>query len=502
LGYAYLNLDDCWQSSHRDANSEIQPDAERFPSGIKALSDYVHSKGLKFGIYSSAGFKTCQGYPASLGLEEIDANLYKEWEVDYLKYDNCYQDHGLPQHRYSAMANALEATGRDIFYSLCEWGRENPAAWAGELGGNSWRVSGDITDSWNSIISRAEYSASLWRYAGPSKGWNDPDMLEIGNGHCSLDEYRTHFSLWAMLKAPLIIGNDIRTLSPEDDIFKILSNKEVIAVSQDSLGLQGRIVWSDISNTILPSKGYGHRLIATKCSSGQAGAYEDSLQDQQWEYNSQDGTIRSTSTGQCLHEFPAFFDQEVSSVQSFGNFSVGLRPVTTKDCSEATKWDVEQGIGGSIVSRSSKLCLEVTKLEYLPITQGKRIQTAPCQDLSRNHYAMDVREHQSWTSPNHLLKNLYQRQCLTLDRDAYPGFKEEVWLGPLADGAYTVLIINKSRITNRFALSLDMLPGLTGRYQVRDLWEHRDLTERLTPNLAVNFMINSHASVLLKLTPM
>lgn len=144
LGYNYINLDDCWQASTRDEYGYIQADKARFPSGIKSLSDYIHSKGLKFGIYSSAGFKTCQGYPASLGLEDQDAKMYAEWGIDYLKYDNCYQDHGLPQIRYEAMKSALVNSGRDIFYSLCEWGRENPAVWASEIGANSWRVSGDI----------------------------------------------------------------------------------------------------------------------------------------------------------------------------------------------------------------------------------------------------------------------------------------------------------------------------------------------------------------------
>lgn len=467
---------------------------------MKSLADYVHSKGLKFGIYSSAGFKTCQGYPASLGLEEIDAALYAEWDVDYLKYDNCYQDHGIPTTRYGAMGKALEKSGRNIFYSLCEWGRENPAAWASSVGGNSWRVSGDITDGWESIVSRAEYSASLWRYAGPTTGWNDPDMLEIGNGRCSVDEYRTHFNLWSILKAPLIIGNDIRTLTIGDEIYNILANKEVIAVNQDSLGLQGRIVWSDVSNEILPSKGYGNRLIATKCSSGAPGAYEDKLEDQQWEYTS-DNTIRSKSTGQCLHEFPALIDHDlVAGVPSF-NFTFGLRPVTTKDCAEATKWDIGQGIGGSIVSRSSGLCLEVTKFEYLPIVQGKRIQTAPCQDLTRNRYAMDVREHQSWTTPNNILLNLYQRQCLTVDRDAYPGLHEEVWKAPLADGSWAALIVNKGHKEIKFTLTTEMLDLPAGkRYQLRDLWEHSDLVQKLSANSPATFLIKSHASVMLKVS--
>ncbi len=193
LGYKYVNLDDCWQSNERDSiTGRVLPDPVRFPSGLKALGDYIHSKGLKFGIYSSAGFQTCQAFPASLGVEEVDADAYAEWGVDYLKYDNCYQDHGSPQKRFTPMSKALDATGRPMFYSLCEWGRENPAAWASELGGNSWRVTPDIKDEWGSVISRAAITASLWRYAGPSLGWNDPDMLEVGNGECELSS--CHFA--------------------------------------------------------------------------------------------------------------------------------------------------------------------------------------------------------------------------------------------------------------------------------------------------------------------
>eukprot|EP01040_Poterioochromonas_malhamensis_P013288 gene13288-14596_t len=495
LGYVYLNLDDCWQTAKRNEQSVILADSERFPSGLKSVGEYIHSKDLKFGIYSSAGFKTCQGFPASLGLEAIDAKSYAEWEVDYLKYDNCYQDHGIPTSRYGAMAKALDATGREIFYSLCEWGRENPAVWGASIGANSWRVSGDIKDSWQSIISRAEHSASLWRFAGPDKGWNDPDMLEIGNGRCSTEEYKTHFSLWSILKAPLIIGNDIRTMTVGDEIYNILSNKEVIAVNQDSLGYQGRITWSDVSGDILPSKGYGNRLIATKCSSGKSGVYEDKIEDQKWQYQA-DGTILSTSTGDCLHELSGIFDAPTTFLQSF-NASIGIRSVTTKNCAEATKWDIEQFTGASIVSRSSGLCLEVAKPEFWAIVQGKRVQTAPCQ--ANNHFNVDVREHQSWTAPTGALLNLYQRQCLTVDRDAYPGLHQEVWMAPLTDG-YSVLIVNKSLKPVKFSLTLDKAGLPDGRYKLRDLWEHKDLTERLTSKTPATFIIESHASVMLKVT--
>ena len=175
-GYKYINVDDCWQASARDNNGKIQSDPVRFPSGMKALGEYIHSKGLKFGIYSSAGFKTCEAFPASLGMEYNDVMSYVEFEVDYLKYDNCYTDKAPPNKRYKLMKEAIDKGGRDIYYNLCEWGVENPAAWAGEVA-NSWRISPDIRDGWQSILTRAAISAPLWRYASVDYGWNDPDMV-------------------------------------------------------------------------------------------------------------------------------------------------------------------------------------------------------------------------------------------------------------------------------------------------------------------------------------
>ena len=240
LGYVYLNLDDCWQVS-RTNDSKIVADPNTFPSGMKALADYVHSKGLLFGLYSDAGFKTCAGRPGSLGFETIDAKTYAEWEVDYLKYDNCNTDGTIPEHRYPVMTKALAECGRDIFFSMCEWGVNNPAEWARSVG-NSWRTTGDINDSWGSMINIAMANEKLWRRAGPG-GWNDPDMLEVGNGGMTYEEYKTHFSLWCLMKAPLLIGCDLTKASAET--LEILGNKEAIAVNQDALGVQGHRVWSD-----------------------------------------------------------------------------------------------------------------------------------------------------------------------------------------------------------------------------------------------------------------
>ncbi|KAL0303961.1 UNVERIFIED_CONTAM: Alpha-galactosidase 3 [Sesamum radiatum] len=240
LGYIYVNIDDCWSEPQRDSKGQLVPDPQTFPSGIKALADYVHSKGLKLGIYSDAGAFTCQVRPGSLFHESDDAKLFASWGVDYLKYDNCFNLGIDPETRYPPMRDALNETGRTIFYSLCEWGVHDPALWAGKVG-NSWRTTDDINDSWASMTTIADLNDKWAAFAGPG-GWNDPDMLEVGNGGMSYHEYRAHFSIWALMKAPLLIGCDVRNMTQET--FEILSNEEVIAVNQDSLGVQGRKVYS------------------------------------------------------------------------------------------------------------------------------------------------------------------------------------------------------------------------------------------------------------------
>ncbi|XP_051138453.1 alpha-galactosidase 3-like [Andrographis paniculata] len=238
LGYIYVNIDDCWSEVVRDSEGQLAPDSRTFPSGIKFLADYVHSKGLKLGIYSDAGIFTCQVRPGSLYHESDDAELFASWGVDYLKYDNCFNLGIDPEKRYPPMREALNATGRPIFYSLCEWGVHDPALWAGKVG-NSWRTTDDINDTWASMTTIADLNDKWAAYAGPG-GWNDPDMLEVGNGGMTYQEYRVHFSIWALMKAPLLIGCDVRNITLET--LEILGNEEVIAVNQDPIGVQGRKV--------------------------------------------------------------------------------------------------------------------------------------------------------------------------------------------------------------------------------------------------------------------
>ena len=253
-GYVYVNIDDTWEGE-RDAIGVLHTNA-KFPD-MKALADYVHSKGLKIGIYSSPGPKTCAGYAGSLGHELQDAQLYAQWGIDYLKYDLCSfipevmqkqapHDQAaqmrLMQAAYAKMDKALKSTGRPIGYSLCQYGWDAVWEWAPTLGGNLWRTTGDITPEWDRIYAIVSQQSGLESYAGPGH-WNDPDMLEVGNGKLSLAENRSHFSLWAILAAPLLAGNDLPSMKPE--IKAILTNREVIAINQDKLGKQGKKAYSD-----------------------------------------------------------------------------------------------------------------------------------------------------------------------------------------------------------------------------------------------------------------
>lgn len=241
-GYNYIVIDDGWEAMERDNNGNLVGDPNKFPSGMKALGDYLHEKGFKFGIHNCAGTKTCSGYPGGRGHEFQDALSYASWGVDYLKYDWCYHGTANAEETFRTMGNALYAAGRPIVFSLCEWGSNKPWEWGQDIG-HLWRTTGDITNcydcqevysmGWKFILAS---QIGLEKYAGPDH-WNDPDMLEVGNPGLSPGESRAHFSLWCILAAPLMAGNDVRKMSNE--IRDILTNKEVIAIDQDPLGKQG-----------------------------------------------------------------------------------------------------------------------------------------------------------------------------------------------------------------------------------------------------------------------
>lgn len=244
-GYVYLVLDDGWMAMQRDKDGKLYGDPKKFPGGMETLGEYIHSKGLKFGIYNCAGNKTCGGYPGSRGYEFIDAQTYADWGVDYLKYDWCNTENLNAKGAYQTMRDALYATGRPIVFSICEWGDNKPWEWGKEMG-NLWRVSGDIVNCWDCEYGHGTWSSwGIWKiinmrkeirkYAGPGH-WNDLDMMEVGNGFSDA-ENRSHFAMWSILTSPLILGNDIRKI--DEETLKTLTNKEVIAVNQDSLGIQG-----------------------------------------------------------------------------------------------------------------------------------------------------------------------------------------------------------------------------------------------------------------------
>ncbi len=242
-GYQYVTIDDCWQVA-RTAQGTIVADSARFPHGMKALADYVHARGLKFGLYTDAGRRTCEGRPGSYGFEAMDARTYAAWGVDYVKIDWCNSDGLDAKTQYTIFRDALAASGRKMVFSICEWGSNRPWEWAPAVG-NLWRTTFDIRDRWASLLSLVDLNVQYWHVAGPG-GWNDPDMLEVGNGGMTRTEYQAHFSLWAMMAAPLIAGNDLRAMSDSSraaaEVREILLNRDVIAVDQDSLGIQGKIV--------------------------------------------------------------------------------------------------------------------------------------------------------------------------------------------------------------------------------------------------------------------
>ena len=246
-GYVYLNIDDCWHGQ-RDSLGFIHEDLGKFPSGMKAMADYVHERGMKLGIYSDAGSKTCACFAGSQGHEYQDAFVYAQWGIDYLKYDWCYTEDVNPKSAYRVMRDALAATGRPIFFSMCEWGHSKPWEWAADIA-HSWRTTGDIwpyfetipeefNGQWHGepVLTLVDINEPLRAYAGPGH-WNDPDMLEVGNGNLTEAENRAHFTLWCMMAAPLILGNDLTTMTQET--LDIILNKDVIAIDQDPLGVQG-----------------------------------------------------------------------------------------------------------------------------------------------------------------------------------------------------------------------------------------------------------------------
>ena len=458
-GYNYINLDDCWQK-YRGEDGYIIPDNDTFPHGIEPLVEYAHSKGLKFGLYSSAGNYTCQGRPGSLDFEEQDAEIYAKWNIDYLKYDNCYNRGISSLIRYPTMRDCLNHTEHPIFYSLCQWGQEKVATWAKDVG-NSWRTTGDISDSWNSMITIIDQNDKWYKYAGPG-GWNDPDMLEVGNGGMTLTEYKTHFGLWCISKAPLLIGCDITNMS--DDIKKILTNKEYIAINQDKLGEQGhkikrtQIIYPPEYDPDVQSS----QLELVDCNGKKS---------QKW-YINEDGSIKNNNENLCI-DIPNC-EKEDSTVSTFGCHIGGE---SYCDASKNQEWDYTQD--KKIQSRMEypdgvKRCLRVEE-GTLTI-----VETHFCN------------ESQTWEydETDHTLKS--NGKCLSSMVEA-----TEVWAGNLSDGEYAVLFVNRAGDKQKVELSWDEIGFDNKTLKLRDLWEHKDLGEF---NNSFSVSLDSHDSLLLKAT--
>ena len=461
-GYKYINLDDCWQKN-RSRDGIILPDYETFPDGIEPLVKYAHEKGLLFGLYSSAGNYTCQGREGSLNYEDNDAKTYAQWNVDYLKYDNCYNNGISSLIRYPKMRDSLNQTGHYIFYSLCQWGQEEVATWARDVG-NSWRTTGDISDNWNSMINIIDENDKWYEYAGPG-GWNDPDMLEVGNGGMTLTEYKTHFALWSITKAPLLIGCDITKMT--DDIKKILTNPEVIAVNQDSLGQQGhKIKRTEVE---LP-EGYQPTLRNTRLEVADC----TGKINQKW-YINKDGSIRNNNESFCI-DIPNCASNDII-VETYG-CHIGDQGGCAQ--SKNQEWDydsVEKKIRSRMEIDGVRKCLTITE-EFFHVNS---VKTHLCNESDTWEY----------NETDHTLKS--NGKCLTSSFEA-----TEVWAGNLSEGTYAVLLLNRASISNKIEFSWKELGIKNDKVKLRDLWERKDLGEFKDKFIAY---LGSHDSQLLKVFP-
>nr|WP_234327302.1 ricin-type beta-trefoil lectin domain protein [Streptomyces sp. NRRL WC-3742] len=410
-GYEYVNIDDCWMTHSRGSDGRLVPDPGKFPDGIKGTADYVHSLGLKLGIYESAGLQTCAGFPGSLGHETADAQSFAAWGVDYLKYDNCYAGPGCwlntcpngnkapAQTRYTAMRDALAATGRPILFSLCNWGEENVWTWGASVG-NSWRTTNDINASYSSMLSIFHSNVNLAPYAGPGH-WNDPDMLEVGNGSLSEVESRSEFSLWAEMAAPLIAGTNIASASPAT--LATLTNTRVIAVDQDPLGKQGTMVSSvngldvlakplangDVSVALFNETGSTATISTSAAAIGKTGASGYTLTDL-W------SGATSTTTGTISASVPA---------HGTTMFRVAGGTGTTT--------------GGAVRAVGAGKCLDVPNSTTTP---GTQVAIWEC----------NAQANQQWTYTSSNQLTVYsgsgQQMCLDADHSqTTPGTKVGIW---------------------------------------------------------------------------
>jgi len=456
-GYKYVNIDDCWEGE-RDKDGYIHENPKTFPKGIALLAEYVHSRGLKLGIYSSAGTKTCQGKPGSLYYEEKDAEVFAKWKIDYLKYDNCYNE-GLSNFiRYPKMRDALNSTGRPIYYSLCQWGNQDPATWGSEVG-NSWRTTGDIQDNWNSMIDIADLNNQWAAYAGPG-GWNDPDMLEVGNGGMNHEEYKVHFMLWSLMKAPLLIGCDVRKMDKQT--LELLGNEEIIAVNQDPLGIQGYKLVSRPTNTTI------FDVMMTKCLADP---------QQKWDVNGDKICMRRDAK-KCL---------TATDIKDRGNVFVSPTP---------SKFILKRISGEkySINLENTNLCVAAeTEWWHRDLSQtsngiGPNILLRPCNTNDKL---------QIWTYNEQLGIFMFDegKGCMTIDFT----YQSEVWGGPLQGKRWAVVLLHRGLGPDAQICVDFRILGIESAVKVRDIYEKKDLGVFKNKYCA---SIPQHAAKMLILTPM
>lgn len=457
-GYTYITLDDGWQID-RFKNGTIIVDTERFPNGIKSLADYAHSKGLKFGLTSDSGFYSCSKRPGSLGFEGIDAAQYAEWGVDYLKYENCYNIRMPMLSRFQRMKESLNKTGRNIFFAINTY-RENYIGefekWATNEG-NSWRTSSLLTDDWREMLKTINRNDKYNKLAGIG-GWNDPGNLQVGNGGMTIDEYKVHFGLWAISKAPLIIGTDITNINKET--IDILTNPEVIAINQDPLGQQGmRLIRNYINYTdynLTPADVEVADCIDTK--------------EQQWFFLN--GTIRQNNDTLCL-EIPNI-TEEINS-----NLRVNLCKDSNVSEINDQKW-IYNPKKKSITSKLfTNYCAELTDPDYLTVKPNI------CSNI----------ENQKWTyyPKKHSFRAM--GKCLTTYMNDEV---TEIWAANLVNDTYAVLLLNRGNFNNYITFNWTDI-GYKGEYvHIRDLWERKDIGIFMH-NYSI--ILNSHSSQLLKITP-
>ncbi|CAE7510649.1 AGAL3 [Symbiodinium sp. KB8] len=535
VGYNYLNVDDCWAES-RNATGYVQADASTFPSGMGSLAAYAHSRGLKFGLYSDAGSKTCAGRPGSLGYESKDAASYAAWGVDYLKYDNCNNEGIPPRVRYPPMRDALNSSGRSILFSMCEWGVDQPAFWAPGVG-NSWRTTPDIKDFWLSMMFNLELTEPSYLFAGPG-GWNDPDMLEVGNGGMKHGEYVAHFSLWALIKAPLLIGCDLNDMS--EDTLSILNNTEVIALNQDALGVAGhRVASSGTFMTPVSGDGAGGQLsmqtgrvdgyldssntIVTACARASSPALRGGAQagpawGKTWFQRTHGRRVRSAGLVQggtpaaqtwtigATGHIVSALNQQCLSVDHCAKYTwgdnVSVGPCDghgneADDSASATcdgkqaEWKYDPTTG-HVTAGNNGQCLTAVDIATTSTLGVRNAVTLPCSSSTPGQ----VWKWDATAGALHPADDA--EQCLTVFQDV-PTAERSVWAAPLADGSVGVVLYNVALQDANITLNMQDAGFTSGQsVNVRDLWAHRDVgTFRDT----FTALTPGHGVVALRLTP-